>query len=73
MGVLNLTPDSFSDGGMFRDPAAALDHAARMSAAAVAVHMQGAPADMQEAPRNGDVVGEVAELLAARAGRAEAE
>ncbi len=158
MGVLNLTPDSFSDGGMFRDPAAALDHAARMAAegadiidlggestrpgaapvgeaeelrrvmpvlerldadngpiisidtrkpavarealragahmvndlgglalpamraaaaemaaAAVAVHMQGGPATMQEAPRYEDVVGEVAELLAARAGQAEAE
>jgi dihydropteroate synthase len=27
MGVVNLTPDSFSDGGRFLDPAAALDHA----------------------------------------------
>jgi dihydropteroate synthase len=30
MGVLNLTPDSFSDGGRFMDPAAALDHARAM-------------------------------------------
>ena len=30
MGVLNVTPDSFSDGGRFRDPAAALAHARRM-------------------------------------------
>jgi dihydropteroate synthase len=30
MGVLNITPDSFSDGGRFADAAAALDHALRM-------------------------------------------
>jgi dihydropteroate synthase len=32
MGVLNVTPDSFSDGGRFLDPSAALDHAQRMIA-----------------------------------------
>jgi dihydropteroate synthase len=32
MGVLNVTPDSFSDGGAFLEPAAALAQAARMSA-----------------------------------------
>jgi len=32
MGVLNLTPDSFSDGGRFTDPQAALEHARRMVA-----------------------------------------
>jgi dihydropteroate synthase len=32
MGVLNVTPDSFSDGGRFMDPAAALDYAQRMIA-----------------------------------------
>jgi dihydropteroate synthase len=30
MGILNLTPDSFSDGGRFVDPAVAIAHAARM-------------------------------------------
>jgi dihydropteroate synthase len=30
MGVLNVTPDSFSDGGQFLDPAAALDRAAQL-------------------------------------------
>ncbi len=30
MGVLNITPDSFSDGGRYFQPAAALDHALRM-------------------------------------------
>jgi dihydropteroate synthase len=33
MGVLNVTPDSFSDGGRFLDPAAALEQARRMIAA----------------------------------------
>ncbi|NNC90643.1 MAG: dihydropteroate synthase [Akkermansiaceae bacterium] len=30
MGILNVTPDSFSDGGAFREPAGALRHARRM-------------------------------------------
>ena len=30
MGVLNVTPDSFSDGGQFIDPQAALQHAQKM-------------------------------------------
>lgn len=30
MGILNVTPDSFSDGGRFNVPIAALDHARRM-------------------------------------------
>lgn len=33
MGVLNVTPDSFSDGGRFYAPDAAVDHALRMVAA----------------------------------------
>ena len=32
MGVLNVTPDSFSDGGRFLDPAAAIAHARRLAA-----------------------------------------
>jgi len=32
MGILNLTPDSFADGGCFLDPATALAHAERMIA-----------------------------------------
>ncbi len=32
MGVLNITPDSFSDGGRYLDPARALAHAERMVA-----------------------------------------
>lgn len=30
MGILNLTPDSFSDGGLWQDPARALEHARQM-------------------------------------------
>lgn len=32
MGVLNVTPDSFSDGGKFLEPQAAVDHAWRLAA-----------------------------------------
>jgi dihydropteroate synthase len=32
MGVLNITPDSFSDGGQFLEPAAAIEHARRLVA-----------------------------------------
>lgn len=32
MGILNVTPDSFSDGGCFFDPAQAADHALRLEA-----------------------------------------
>ena len=32
MGILNVTPDSFSDGGRFRDPRQALEHARAMIA-----------------------------------------
>ena len=31
MGILNLTPDSFSDGGQFLAPEDALTHARRMA------------------------------------------
>jgi dihydropteroate synthase len=32
MGIVNVTPDSFSDGGRFLDPAAAVDHALSLAA-----------------------------------------
>jgi len=31
MGIVNVTPDSFSDGGAFLDPAAAIDHGLRLA------------------------------------------
>src|ERR1700693_4876377 len=37
MGVLNVTPDSFSDGGEFLDEEAAFRHAARMAAEGAAI------------------------------------
>ncbi len=33
MGILNVTPDSFSDGGLYADAAQALAHARDMAAA----------------------------------------
>jgi dihydropteroate synthase len=149
MGVLNVTPDSFSDGGRYLDPAAAVDHglalvaegasiidvggestrpgadpvaddeerrrvvqviealvpyvrvsidtskasvaraaidagatlvndvsaslhdvAAEAGVGWVAMHMQGTPRSMQDAPSYGDVVAEVRDFLVARADRA---
>ncbi|MEQ4524053.1 dihydropteroate synthase, partial [Nocardioides kribbensis] len=32
MGVVNVTPDSFSDGGRYVEPAAAVDHGRRLLA-----------------------------------------
>jgi dihydropteroate synthase len=32
MGVVNVTPDSFSDGNRFFEPAAAVDQARRLAA-----------------------------------------
>jgi dihydropteroate synthase len=37
MGVLNITPDSFSDGGRFLDPDRAVDHALAMEAAGATI------------------------------------
>lgn len=37
MGVLNVTPDSFSDGGQFLDPGRAVDQALAMAAAGAAI------------------------------------
>ena len=32
MGIVNVTPDSFSDGGRYLEPAAAVDHALELAA-----------------------------------------
>ena len=37
MGILNVTPDSFSDGGRFLDPDRAADHALAMEAAGATI------------------------------------
>src|SRR5262245_35086827 len=42
MGILNVTPDSFSDGGRFLDPQRAVDHARRMAAAGADILDSGA-------------------------------
>ncbi|MDQ9884568.1 dihydropteroate synthase, partial [Acinetobacter baumannii] len=33
MGIVNVTPNSFSDGGKFLDPRAAIDHGRELIAA----------------------------------------
>ena len=37
MGVVNVTPDSFSDGGVFDDDVAAIAHARRLIAEGAAI------------------------------------
>jgi len=37
MGIINVTPDSFSDGGRYFDPQSAVDHALEMAAAGAAI------------------------------------
>jgi dihydropteroate synthase len=57
--------------GMINDVSASLgDLAAELGVAWVAMHMQGEPATMQDAPRYDDVVAEVRDHLADRAERA---
>lgn len=51
MGILNVTPDSFSDGGQFADAARALDHAQAMLADGAAVIDVGAESTRPGAPR----------------------
>src|SRR5438477_23781 len=59
MGVLNVTPDSFSDGGRWLDPGTALAHGLEMAAAGAAVVDVGG-----ESTRPGaEPVGEAEELL----------
>ena len=43
MGILNVTPDSFSDGGKWKDQDAALRHAEEMIADGAAVISEGNP------------------------------
>ncbi len=37
MGVVNVTPDSFSDGGLYLDPEAAIEHGRELAAAGAAI------------------------------------
>jgi dihydropteroate synthase len=37
MGIINVTPDSFSDGGLYLDPAAALKHGMRLESEGAAI------------------------------------
>jgi dihydropteroate synthase len=37
MGVINVTPDSFSDGGLYLDPAAAIEHGIQLAAEGAAI------------------------------------
>ncbi|MET0972032.1 MAG: dihydropteroate synthase, partial [Thermoleophilaceae bacterium] len=37
MGIVNVTPDSFSDGGLFLEAGAAVEHGARLAAEGAAL------------------------------------
>ncbi len=71
MGIVNVTPDSFSDGGLFLDPGAAIAHGARLAAEGAAILDVGgestrpgaAPVDAEEESAR---VLPVVEALAAR-------
>jgi dihydropteroate synthase len=68
MGVVNLTPDSFSDGGLFLDSATAIAHALQLLEEGADILDLGA-----ESTRPGSHVGGVAGSLAAPAVSAEEE
>ncbi|MCY4194329.1 MAG: dihydropteroate synthase, partial [bacterium] len=59
MGIVNVTPDSFSDGARFSTPAAAVDHGCRLFAEGAAVVDVGG-----ESTRPGAATVPVAEELA---------
>ncbi|GGY08725.1 hypothetical protein GCM10010299_10090 [Streptomyces tanashiensis] len=54
MGVVNVTPDSFSDGGRWSDPAAAVKHGLELVAGGAPARPQGGPGvhtyDREERP-----------------------
>jgi dihydropteroate synthase len=58
-GVLNVTPDSFSDGGRFLDPAAALQHARGMARAGADVIDVGGASSRPRGPLYGDGAPEI--------------
>ena len=71
MGVLNVTPDSFSDGGLHLEPAAAIAHAERMVAeGAEMIDVGGESTRPGAAPVSPDVEwGRVGPVLAGLVGR----
>src|SRR6478736_3484452 len=77
MGVVNVTPDSFSDGGAYGDTAQAIAHGGALDPELLAVvaqhhayvilgHLRASPAQMQEHARYTDVVREVKRELSER-------
>ena len=63
MGVVNVTPDSFSDGGAFEDEVAAIAHARRLiSEGASIIDVGGEPAPVRDGLRG------IVELPAVREG-----
>lgn len=67
MGVLNVTPDSFSDGGRFADPAVAVSHARQMVADGADLIDIGGESTRPGAPRIGadEQIGRVVPVIGA--------
>ncbi len=75
MGILNVTPDSFSDGGRYLDPARAVEHALAMEAAGASIIDIGGestrPQGAREVPAAAEIA-RVAPVLERLAGRLKA-
>ena len=71
MGVLNVTPDSFSDGGRYADPGAAADHAHQMCRAGADLIDIGGESTRPGSQRvdAGEQIRRIAPVLGALAGR----
>src|SRR3954454_22202400 len=74
MGVVNVTPDSFSDGGLFLEPERAIAHGAELAEAGADILDVGGEstrpgAEAVDAERELERVGPVVKALAGRRGR----
>src|SRR5207248_3300082 len=76
IGIVNVTPDSFSDGGRFATVDRAVAQAERLvaegGAGVIVMHMRGTPDTMDSLAVYGQVAADVAAELGAAAARAEA-
>jgi dihydropteroate synthase len=63
MGVLNVTPDSFSDGGLYLDPERAVAHAVEMASEGASIIDIGAESTRPSGARGVSIEAELARLL----------
>ena len=67
MGILNITPDSFYDGGRYEDPTAAMEHARKMVAEGADIIDIGAASSKPGAPLSdaGEEIGRLSPVVSA--------